>query len=142
MNSPAFEIREMCMTDYDEVFSLWQRTDNIGLSEGDSRENIEAYLVRNPGMSLIARRQDEIVGAILAGHDGRRGYLHHLAVSTALRKQGLGRKLVDKCLSRLQSQGIQKCHILLLQQNTAGQEFWTRAGWALRTDLKVMSRST
>ena len=83
---------------YERVYSLWDTCDGIGLSTADSRDNIQVYLDRNPGMSLLARDENNIVGAILCGHDGRRGYIHHLAVHPQYRRQGLARQLVDRSL--------------------------------------------
>ena len=66
---------------YEEVIFLWNQCDGIGLSDADSRGSIKAYLERNPGMSFVASENGNIVGAILCGHDGRRGYIHHLILS-------------------------------------------------------------
>lgn len=141
MSTNRFDIAEMTIADYESVAELWRRTENIGLSEADSSENIAAYLVRNRGLSLVALVDGEIVGALLGGHDGRRGYLHHLAVSREFRRRGIGRALVNESLSRLKKLGVQKCHIFIFDENSAGKAFWIGAGWQLRFDLKVMSRS-
>jgi N-acetylglutamate synthase len=134
------EILEMTIADYDEVIALWQATENVGLSDADSRDGVDAYLKRNAGLSVVARQNGRLVGALLAGHDGRRGYLHHLAVAPELRRRGLGRTLVDECLTRLAAVGIQKSHAWIYHDNAAGLEFWQEIGWTLRTDLKVTSR--
>lgn len=133
-------ISQFTMNGYDEVFSLWQQCDGIGLSDADSRDNIRAYLNRNPGMSFVARHDDTIVGAILSGHDGRRGYIHHLAVHADYRRQGLGIRLVQKSLSVLQAAGIQKCHIFIFNNNADGIEFWKDIGWTYRTDISIISK--
>jgi putative acetyltransferase len=123
------------------VLALWRSCEGIGLNESDTREAIAAYLVRNPGLSLVATDADGvIVGAVLGGHDGRRGYLHHLAVASAHRGCGLGRALVDKTLTRLSQLGIQKCNIFLYANNAAGRAFWLREGWSLREDLVVVQK--
>ena len=113
----------------------------IGLSDADSRGSIKAYLERNPGMSFVASENGNIVGAILCGHDGRRGYIHHLAVRAEYRRQGLGHKLVEKSLSVLQAAGIQKCHIFIFNNNTSGIEFWKDIGWTHRSDISVISKT-
>jgi len=125
---------------YDEVLTLWQQCEGIGLSSADSRENIQSYLKCNPGMSFVARTQSLLVGAILAGHDGRRGYIHHLAVHPEWRRQGLGRQLVDRCLQVLKGAGIQKCHLFIFNDNTGGIDFWKSVGWEFRKDISVISR--
>lgn len=68
------------MADYDEAWALWKRTEGIGLSQADEPRNIASFLARNPGLSFVAEEEGKIVGAVLCGSDGRRGFLHHLAV--------------------------------------------------------------
>ena len=135
------QITEMSVEDYDEVMALWQRTEGIGLSDADARENIERYLARNRGLSFTAREGGHLVGAVLCGHDGRRGYLHHLAVVAPHRGQGVGKALVDRALGALRAIGIRKCHLFILADNVVALTFWKRIGWMERTDLKVMSKS-
>jgi len=125
---------------YDEVLTLWQQCEGIGLSNADSRENIRYYLERNPGMSFLARTQDLLIGAVLAGHDGRRGYIHHLAIHPEWRQQGLGRQLVDRCLQALKIGGIQKCHLFIFNDNTGGIAFWKSLEWDFRKDISIISR--
>jgi ribosomal protein S18 acetylase RimI-like enzyme len=141
MPAASLVVSEMTIADYGEVFALWQATENVGLSDADSREGMEAYLARNAGLSLIARHEGLFVGAVLCGHDGRRGYLHHLAVAPELRLRGLARELIDRCLAGLASVGIQKCHAWVYAENRAGLEFWKRTGWASRLELQVVTRS-
>ena len=131
----------MTPADYDAVLALWQSSEGIGLNESDTREAIAAYLVRNPGFSLVAEVKGVIVGALLCGHDGRRGYLHHLAVASPHRRRGLGRTLVDESIARLRAQGITKCNIFLFANNAAGRAFWLRQGWAPREDLVVVQKA-
>src|SRR5580692_3692620 len=95
-------IEPMTIADFDDVTALWQKTEGVGLNESDTREAIAIFLERNPGLSLIARDgRRKIIGAVLCGHDGRRGYLHHLAVASEHRRQGIGKTLVEACLSKL-----------------------------------------
>ena len=126
---------------YDDVLALWQQCEGVGLSDADSRESIQAYLDRNPGMSLVATADGKVVGTTLAGHDGRRGYIHHLAVHPSCRRQGTGRKLVDRCLAALGDAGIQKCYIFFFLENADGIAFWKSAGWTPRSDLGVESKT-
>ena len=130
---------EMIVLDYPDVLSLWQKSEGIGLSGADTIEAISAYLARNPGHSFVARQDGLIVGAVLCGHDGRRGYMHHLAVQPSYRRLGIGQALVEHCLDRLKAVGIDKCHIFVYTSNQAGQEFWKKIGWAKRTNLALMS---
>jgi putative acetyltransferase len=137
----SFTTRAMTIADYAEVMRLWETSEGIGLSSGDSPEAIARYLARNPGMSLVAiGEQGEVAGAVLCGHDGRRGYLHHLAVRPEYQRQGLGRALVDACLARLAQEGIDKCHIFVHRTNTVGQAFWQAMDWTERKSLIIMSK--
>ena len=133
-------IKPMTLADYDEVFALWQKTDGVGLNESDTRKAIAAYLKRNPGMSLIARDGRSLIAAVLCGHDGRRGYLHHLAVSPTYRRKGLGTKLVSKCLARLKRLRITKCSIFLYNDNAGGEQFWQSSGWKKRADVCLVQK--
>ena len=126
---------------YDDVFALWQQCEGVGLSDADSLSNIQAYLARNPDMSFVAILSNRVVGAVLAGHDGRRGFIHHLAVHPDCRRQDLGRRLVDYCLKALEQAGIQKCHILIYNENTDGIHFWQSVGWTYRSEIGVVSKT-
>lgn len=126
---------------YRDVLTLWQQCEGIGLSDADSQENIRSYLERNPGMSFLARTQGLLIGAVLAGHDGRRGYIHHLAVHPEWQRHGLGRQLVDRCLQSLKGAGIQKCHLFIFNDNTGGIAFWKSVGWEQRMDISVISKT-
>jgi putative acetyltransferase len=135
------EIHPFTMDAYERVFALWQQCGGIGLSEADSPANIQAYLARNPGMSFIAVSDGAVVGAALCGHDGRRGYLHHLAVHPQARRRSVGRRLADQCLHALQRAGIEKCHIFVFNHNEEGIAFWKSVGWTPRSDIGLISKS-
>ncbi|HEX9018928.1 MAG TPA: GNAT family N-acetyltransferase [Anaerolineaceae bacterium] len=136
-----YAIACLTMQDYEDAVALWRSTEGIGLSSADSREAITAYLERNPGMSFVARgQQGELLGAVLCGHDGRRGYLHHAAVRADFRGQGIGQALVECCLGALQAVGIDKCHLFVYKDNHAGREFWEKTGWVERVTLVLMSK--
>jgi putative acetyltransferase len=135
-------IERLTMEMYDEVVALWRESEGVGLSDADSREKIRSYLERNPDMSFVARDPGgKIAGAILCGHDGRRGYIYHLAVSRHCRRQGIGRQLVERCLDNLRIAGIQKCHIFVLDGNADGIEFWKSMGWTPRSDVRIISKT-
>lgn len=135
-------IREMTIHDYEEVLVLWQTSEGVGLSDADSEQSIASYLHRNPGLSFVASDGQHLVGAVLCGHDGRRGYIHHLAVSKSHRRQALGRALVDRCLSALRRDGIAKCHIFVFADNRDTIGFWKGIGWTQRVELVMMSQYT
>ena len=132
-------IRPVTISDYEAMIALWGSLPGIGLSEADSRPKIAAYLERNPGMSLAALHDREMIGTILGGHDGRRGYIHHLAVSLAHQGRGIGQRLVQECLLKLNAVGMSKCHIFVINGNPA-QEFWQKIDWERRSDILLMSK--
>ena len=136
----SFTIEEFTIQAYDEMMALWRDSEGVGLSDADSPKAISHYLARNPGMSFVAGMDGRIVGAVLCGHDGRRGYIHHLAVHRTCQRQGIGKALAARCTEALESAGIQKCHIFILNDNPDGRQFWDRIGWNFRTDIRVMSR--
>ncbi len=128
------------MNDYAAVLALWRQCEGVGLSSADEPARIEAYLARNPGMSFVAWVDEQLVGAVLCGHDGRRGYIHHMAVHPGYRRQGIGQQLVDRCLAALLAEGIDKCHLFIFTGNQTGIAFWQNGGWQYRTDIAVMSK--
>lgn len=134
--------REMTAADLPSVLALWKATDGVGLSEGDALDDLLKQLERNPACSFVATGAcSEIVGAVLAGHDGRRGFLYHLAVAPSHRRRGYGRALVDRSLKALSAVGIQKCSLMLFSHNDTGGHFWKVLGWSYRGDLRVLQKS-
>jgi ribosomal protein S18 acetylase RimI-like enzyme len=135
-------IKEMTIADYDPVLALWQLAEGVGLSDADSPDGIAAFLERNPGLSFVAMNEEKVVGVILCGHDGRRGYIHHLAVSPSHRRQGIGQALVAHSLAGLEQAGIAKCHLFVFRENKGALTFWQNTGWIERVDLGMWSRYT
>ena len=133
--------RNMTIADYDAVTALWQQTEGVRLRDSDSRSSLGAYIARNPGTSFVAEIDSEIVGAVLCGHDGRRGYLYHLAVAKTHRKQHIGKKLVELALTAIERQGIFKVMIAVNADNFSGADFWKHTGWKPRPDLLFMEKT-
>lgn len=123
------QFRPLLPSDYDAVCALWAGADGVEVAEGDDRASIAAYLARNPGLSRVAVLGAEVIGAVLCGHDGRRGVLYHLAVAAPHRGQGLGRRLVADGLASLRQAGIQRAIILVARDNASGREFWLNQGF-------------
>ncbi len=124
---------------YDAVYNFWQHTSGMGLSSADSKSNMDKFLKRNPHSCFITLDKNKIVGSILAGHDGRRGYIHHMAVATEYRMQGIGKKLLSLAINALKKEGIQKTHLFIYKENSSGKAFWSALNWKLRDDLDLMS---
>jgi ribosomal protein S18 acetylase RimI-like enzyme len=134
------EPEQLTIRDYDDILTLWRQCPGMGLSGADSRAGLERFLARNPGLSWVFRAGGRIVASALCGHDGRRGFLYHVAVAPDRRGRGLGRRLVARCLERLAREGIEKCHLFVYQDNLGGLEFWKALGWERRQDLALYSR--
>ena len=139
MNEINVTIRPMTIDDYDEIFAMWQITTKRALSSADSRESIAFYLERNPGMSQVAIIDGKIVGTVLCGHDGRRGFVHHMAVLPEFRRHKIGKKMAEKGLEAIACDGIEKTHIFCYTDNTTGQSFWRSLGFKRRDDLYTFS---
>ncbi len=140
--SAALKIVPMTGADIEPVTALWNATSGVGMNESDSPAKLRLFLDRNPGLSLVARDGSRLVAAVLCGHDGRRGFLYHMAVLPEYRRRGLGRQLIDRCLASLAAEGILRCNALVLVDNDGGQEFWRRGGWTHRSDLVLFQRPT
>ncbi len=136
------KIRVMNIKDYDEIYDLWINTPGMGLnSTDDSREGIDKYLKRNPTSSFVAEDSGKIVGVIMSGHDGRRGYIHHMAVLPNYRNQGIAKKLVDNAMNALDKEGINKVGLVVFERNKIGNSFWENIGFVVRDDLVYRNKN-
>ncbi len=132
----------MTIEDYDAVYDLWLHTPGMGLNTADdSREGIAAYLRRNPTTCFTAKEGDRLLGAILAGHDGRRGYISHTAVREDAQRQGVGTALVEAVLEALQAEGIRKVALVVFARNEKGNAFWEKLGFTGRDDLVYRNKA-
>ena len=135
-------IRVMSINDYDGVYDLWMNTPGMGLNTtDDSREGIAKYLKRNPTTNFVAEYDGKIIGVIMAGHDGRRGYIYHTAVLPTYRKQGIAKKLVDNAMSALDEEGINKVALVVFERNETGNAFWESMGFGQRFDLAYRNKA-
>ena len=129
-------IRVMNIEDYNGVYDLWINTPGMGLNTtDDSKEGIDKYLKRNPATSFVAEDNGKIIGVILSGHDGRRGYIHHTAVSVEYRNRGIATKLVENAMNALDKEGINKVALVAFEKNIIGNNFWESIGFTVRNDL-------
>jgi ribosomal protein S18 acetylase RimI-like enzyme len=133
-------IRELTIEDYPQVIALWEETENIGISSADSIDNLEVFIKRNPGLSFVAEDDHSIIGAVLGGHDGRRGAIYHLAVQKEFRGENIGKFLLDHCLEGFKQVGIERCHIHVYADNLQGIKFWQKNSWFLRPELVLLSK--
>jgi len=136
MNENSYTLRIMTIEDYQAVYALWQTIHGIGLrSLDDSEAGIRRFLDRNPTTSVVAECDGKIVGAILCGHDGRRGCLYHVCVHEEYRKRGIGKAMAVFCMKALQAERINKVSLIAFRRNEVGNAFWKSVGWTFRDDL-------
>jgi ribosomal protein S18 acetylase RimI-like enzyme len=121
--------REFVSADYDQAVKLWELVEGVEIAEGDSRSEVTSYLSRNPGLSRVAEENGTMAGAVLCGHDGRRGYIYHLAVAPTHHGKGIGKRLVQECVTRLREAGVTRALIFVAPDNPGGHAFWVRNGW-------------
>lgn len=134
-----FVLRPMRPADIRPTLTMLTLCEGVGMRSADSPAALRRFLRRNPGLSVVAVQGRRIVGCAFVGHDGRRGYLHHVAVDPAFRRAGLGRRIVDLALERLQALGIEKVHCDVFRTNRAALDFWRSAGWTRRKDIVRLS---
>ncbi len=132
-------MREMTINDHESLLELFSNTPGVTVREADSREATKSYLLRNPGLNYVALDGERIIGCVMCGHDGRRGYLQHLVVNEQYRKSGIGHSLFKKCINSLEKIGIAKTHIFVFKNNDLANTFWSNRGWKLREDLNMYS---
>ena len=135
MNSPdrSYQLRPLTMDDFQQVTNLWRSTD--GMSQLESAEELGRFLTRNPNCSILAEENGQLLGAILCGHDGRRGYMYHAAVSALARGRGVGRTMGDYCIGQLRDLKIQRVTLFTLDDNCPAKEFWKHLGFRQRHDI-------
>ncbi len=136
------QIRNMQPDDYESVYALWLSCPGMGLNDlDDSREGVERYLARNPKTCFVAEEEGSIIGAILTGHDGRRGHIGHTAVSPSFQRQGIGKNMVETALKALKAQGINKVNLVVFARNKIGNAFWEKMGFTQRPDLVYRNKN-
>jgi ribosomal protein S18 acetylase RimI-like enzyme len=132
----------MTPADYDAVYALWDGTPGVGMNDlDDSRESIARYITRNPTSCFLAQEDGNVVGAVLAGHDGRRGLIYHMTVKEAYRRRGVGKALAEAALAALKAEGITKVLLVVMKANDTGNSFWASLGFTQREDLVYRNKS-
>ena len=135
-------IRIMQIEDYEKVYDLWVHTAGMGLNTtDDSKEGIEKYLLRNLNTCFVAEENGELIGVIMSGHDGRRGFIHHTTVRDEYRGKGIGKELVDSALAALEKEGIHKVALVAFEKNVLGYTFWEKVGFTVRNDLVYRNKN-
>ena len=139
-----YTIRTVTIDDYDRIFALWNSTEQSRRALNpvdDTREGIGRYLKRNPDTCFAAVKDEQIIGVILTGHDGRRGIIHHMCVHPDFRRMGIAARLVSAAEEALKKEGIQKVFGLVFIDNEPANAFWEKQGYSLRTNLNYRNKS-
>ena len=130
------QIRSMTIEDYPSVFALWQKIEGFGIRAiDDSEEGIARFLKRNPTTSVVAVKDDKIIGAILCGHDGRTGCFYHVCVEKDYRHHGVATKMSQYALEELRKEHVSKVSLVAFTDNDTGNACWHELGWIERRDL-------
>jgi len=132
-------VSRLTIEDFEKASVLWKETPGIGSACVESKERLTSFLRRNPNLSFKLSDSDAIVGTVLCGHDGTRGYLHHLALAAAYRGQGMGKMMVDRSLEGLRRLGISRCHFFIDSHNGESDELWKTLNWNEQREVKVYS---
>ncbi len=132
------KIEKFSMKLYEDVVQLWNKA-GISVGSSDSKNEVERMLERNPNLFLIGKIEENVIAVVMGGFDGRRGYVHHLAVDPIYQKKGYGKKLVDDLISEFRRIGVHKIHLFIEKQNQDVVDFYGNLGWQMRNDLIMMS---
>ena len=132
------KIEKFSMKFYDEVIQLW-RNAGIGVGSSDSKNELEKMVTRNPDLLLIGKIKDRIIAVVMGGFDGRRGYVHHLAVDPGYQKKGYGKEIMRALNEIFRQKGIHKIHLFIERRNKEVVDFYRNLGWEIREDLTMMS---
>ena len=136
------QIRKLTAEDYSALYDLWMHTPGMGLNTlDDSEDGITRYLCRNPETCFAAEENGVLLGAILAGHDGRRGFIYHTAVRGEVQRKGVGTQLVKAALTALRAEGIHKVALVVFGRNEKGNAFWEKQGFSAREDLVYRNKA-
>lgn len=116
--------------DYSKVMGIWDKAGKgIRVGVSDTQGEIEKKLLRDPELFLVAEINGEIIGTIMGGFDGRRGFIYHVAVMASFRGKGIGTRLMNEVENRLRSKGCIRCHLLVNNDNWYAKGFYEEHGW-------------
>jgi ribosomal protein S18 acetylase RimI-like enzyme len=138
LNFSSMEITQFSLDMYDEVYRLWKDS-GLSLGDSDTKEQVERVREMNPDLFLVGIEEQKIIAVVVGAFDGRRGYVHHLAVDSRYRRKGYGRKMMEELHKLFLEKNIIKVHLFIEVENEGVIEFYKKIGWHVRDDLEMMS---
>ena len=135
------KIRLLQLSDFEQISMLWHSVPGVGLRQWDDSEaGIATFLKRNPTTCFVAERDGRVLGCMLSGNDGRRGFIYHATVQIGMHNHGIGKAMLTEVLLSLRAEGIRKVNLVCFIENEKGQDFWKSQGFSFRRDLTYMEK--
>ena len=134
-------LRIMEVSDIPASIELWKNMKGLAIRGSDNIRDLSEHVKMNSSHNFVAASGDRLIGTVLGGFDGRRGYIYHLAVHEDFRKKNTGRELMERCFQSFKEINVSKCHMMVLSDNTEAQEFYAKIGCELRTEILVYSKT-
>ena len=131
-------IEKFSMKFYEEVVELWRKS-GISVGSTDTKEELERIVRRTPQLFLVGKIDKKIISIVMGGFDGRRGYVHHLAVDPDYKKKGYGKMIMGELMNRFLKLKVHKVHLFIEKYNKEAVDFYRNLGWEIRDDLIMMS---
>ncbi len=132
------KIELFSMRYYHDIIDLWKRS-GIEVSSSDTQDEIAKILKRNPDLFLIGKEDGKVVAVVMGAFDGRRGYVHHLAIDADYQKKRNGKMMMDELIERFRKKKVHKVHLFIEKHNKEVVDFYKKLGWDTRDDLIMMS---
>ncbi len=123
---------------YDEVVELWRKA-GVEVVSSDTIDEVTRVLNRNPDLFLIGKVQEKVIAVVMGAFDGRRGYVHHLAIDPDYQKRGYGKMMMDELIEKFHTKKVHKVHLFIEKYNKEVADFYRKLGWEVRDDLIIMS---
>ena len=142
MESASCVVELANAADIKPMLYFWRSIPGLGVGLGDTESSLKAFLVRNPTTCLLLRVNGCLMGTVLGGFDGRRGYIYHLAVHPDYQGRGYGKMLLSRVSGQLKDLGAPKIHLFAFGDNHTAEDFYLSQGWEKRRDIQVFSWDT
>lgn len=127
-------IRPVTLADAEPVLALWRLAfpgyEDPRKPHRDPRASLERKLAFGDGLFWLAEREGRVVGTVMAGWDGHRGWIYSLGVHPGARRTGLGRALLAHAEAALAARGCQKVNLQVVDGDAEARAFWKAAGYA------------